>query len=81
MSSRRLQEIVFLLPVFGLFLFLPPVMTIFQALSRASGFPVFLVYIFACWITLIAAAFILSRRLRALEEPPQYAGRERPPEG
>ena len=69
MNRRRLQEITFMLPVFGFFLLLPPVVTIWQALSRAAGFPLFLVYIFACWFALIAVAFALSRRLREIEEP------------
>jgi hypothetical protein len=69
MSRRRLQEIAFMLPVFGLFLLLPPVVTIWQALSRATGFPLFLGYIFVCWFALIALAFALSRRLRLIEEP------------
>ena len=69
MNRRRLQEIVFMLPIFGFFLLLPPVVTIWQALSRAAGFPLFLIYIFACWFALIAVAFVLSRRLREIEEP------------
>lgn len=76
MNRRRLQEIVFMLPILGFFLLLPPVVTIWQALSRAAGFPLFLIYIFACWIALIAAAFLLSRRLRAIEEPRQLAARD-----
>lgn len=68
MSRRRLQEMAFMLPVFGFFLLVPPVVTIWQALSRSTGVPLFLLYIFACWFALIAAAFILSRRLRLVEE-------------
>ncbi|MYZ47561.1 hypothetical protein [Propylenella binzhouense] len=63
MRERRLHEFAFLLPWLGVFLTTPPTILALASWSRAAGFPVFIVYIFAVWAMLIAAAFLLARRL------------------
>ena len=63
MTRRRVVEIAFLLPWVGVFLLTPPVVIIWQTWSRASGFPLFIVYIFVCWLALIAAGGLVVRRL------------------
>lgn len=74
MSGRRLIEAAFLLPWFGVFLLTPPVVVIFQAWSELSGFPLFIVYVFTCWIALIIAGGVVYSRLD------QADGVDRPPE-
>lgn len=62
--SGRLRDAARLLPVLGLVLLMPPVITLFAA-SRAelAGVPLLVVYVFGTWIGLIAAAARLARRL------------------
>lgn len=68
MSGRRLVEMAFLLPWVGVFLLTPPMVLILHAWSQAADFPLFIVYIFVCWILLIVLGGILSRRLARLED-------------
>jgi hypothetical protein len=58
----------------GVFLLTPPVILILQSWSEASGFPLFIAYIFVCWVLLIVAGGILSTRLARLEEEPAGEG-------
>ncbi len=68
MNRRRLVESAFLLPWVGVFLLSPPLVLILRAWSKASGFPLFIVYIFVCWALLIVFGGILSARLARLEQ-------------
>lgn len=74
MSGRRLTEAAFLLPWVGAFLLTPPFVVIFQVWSEHSGFPLFIVYVFTCWIALIIAGGAVYSRLD------QFEGADRPPE-
>lgn len=76
MNRRRLTEMAFLLPWLGAFLLLPPAVLIVQAWSRAAGMPLFIIYIFVCWVLLIVLGGILSTRLGRLEDmSPESGGR------
>ena len=44
-------------------LFLPPIVHIFAGPLRPAGIPLVAIYVFAVWIALIAAAFLIARRL------------------
>lgn len=68
MSRRRTVELAFLLPWIGAFLLTPPMVIILQTWSGASGFPLFIIYIFACWLALIVAGRALSVRLALLDD-------------
>ncbi len=61
--NRRMAELAFLLPWVGAFLLTPPVVIIWQTWSRASGFPLFIIYLFVCWLALIIVAGVVARRL------------------
>jgi hypothetical protein len=63
MSPRRAGELAFLLPWVGAFLLTPPVLIILRTWSKAAGFPLFVLYIFACWLALIVAGALVARRL------------------
>ena len=68
MNSRRLTEVAFLCPWVGAFLLTPPTILVVQSLSEIIGFPLFLVYLFACWAGLIVIAWRISVRLSARED-------------
>jgi hypothetical protein len=63
MTPRRVVEFAFLLPWVGVFLLTPPVVIIWQTWSRAAGFPLFIVYIFVCWLALVVTGGVVARRL------------------
>lgn len=59
------------LMIIGAVLLLPPVAGIFLIDGSIADLPIPMLYVFAVWIILIAAAAALSRSLREGEEPPQ----------
>jgi len=60
----RVRDAACLLPVLGLVLFMPPLVTLFAAAhADLSGVPLIVVYVFGTWLGLIVAAALLSRRL------------------
>ena len=60
----RVRDCACLLPVLGLVLFMPPVVTLFVAeYADLAGVPLIVAYVFGTWLGLIAAAAWLSRRL------------------
>jgi hypothetical protein len=60
----RLRDAAVLLPVLGLVLFMPPVITLFAAAGAGvAGVPLVVVYVFGTWLGVIIAAAALSRRL------------------
>jgi len=61
--NRRIAELAFLLPWVGAFLLTPPVVIIWQTWSRVADFPLFIVYLFVCWLALIIVGGIVARRL------------------
>jgi len=72
---RRLMDAARLLPVVGLLLFMVPLL---WALNRtdAAATSSTMVYVFAVWAVLIAAAVVLSRALSRVSSD-QPEGRER----
>ena len=62
--SGRVRDAAALLPILGLVLFVPPVITLFaKSQLGVGGVPLIVVYVFATWIALIAAAAALARKL------------------
>jgi putative effector of murein hydrolase LrgA (UPF0299 family) len=60
----RLRDAAGLLPVLGLVLFMPPVITLFAAAGAdLAGVPLIVVYVFGTWLAVIVAAALLSRHL------------------
>lgn len=55
------------LPLLGLFLLMPPLITLFAHGAGVAGVPLIVVYVFGVWCALIIAAALLARRLN----PPQ----------
>ncbi|HYC36934.1 MAG TPA: hypothetical protein VEC19_10960 [Usitatibacter sp.] len=61
----RLRDAASILPVAGLVLLMPPVITLFAAAGAGvAGVPLIVIYVFGTWMGLIASAALLARRLR-----------------
>ena len=63
-STRRLETAALVLPIFGAFLIVPPLIGVFNLPVSVFGIPLIAIYLFAVWIGLIGATVVLSRRLR-----------------
>lgn len=61
--NRKLVSGALFLTLLGSLMLLPPLASVFQIQRRFFGVPTELLYLFACWIALIATAYWLSRRL------------------
>ena len=66
-ADRRTRDRAIILPVVGAILLVPPVAGIFRLEATILGIPATLAYVFGVWALLIAAAALLSRRLRAAD--------------
>jgi hypothetical protein len=62
-NRRRTADLAFLLPWVGAFLLTPPMVIILQTWARVSGFPLFILYLFICWLLLIVAGGIVAALL------------------
>jgi len=74
--SRRARKLALLPPLLGLFLLMPPFVTLFVGAGRPFGVPLIVVYLFGTWIALIVAAAWLARGLdtaAADDAPPPAA--------
>jgi hypothetical protein len=76
--SARMRDAAMLLPIVGLFLFMPPLITLFAGAFDVVGVPLIVVYLFAVWLALIVAAFWFARRLASEQAPVAGAA---PPDG
>ncbi len=56
------------LPALGVFLLMPPTITLFAVLADVAGIPLIVVYMFGVWLALIACAGLLARRLAPLHD-------------
>jgi hypothetical protein len=71
--SHRVQAAALLLPLVGLFLLLPPFVTLFGGPTRVFGVPLIVFYLFAVWGALTLAAALLARRLPLTDADPAAA--------
>ncbi len=67
-SRRKLEFLAFLLPVGGAVLILPPLVLIANVSTTVFGVPAIIAYLFAVWLALVVAAFVLQRALGGLQE-------------
>lgn len=59
-----------LLPVVGLILILPPLVSIRNVDAQFFGFPAIIAYLFGVWLLLIVGAFLLQIKLPAKPSDP-----------
>lgn len=64
LAAAKTQDAALALPLAGLALFTPPLIGVFASDVAIFGAPLIVVYLFSAWAGLVAAAFVLSRRLR-----------------
>lgn len=62
-GSRGARDAATMLPFIAIVLFFPPIILIFARPATLFGLPLIVVYIFAVWAIVIAAASLLSRQL------------------
>ncbi|MCO5105823.1 MAG: hypothetical protein M9907_01950 [Burkholderiaceae bacterium] len=90
-SSPRLRDAAVVLPLVGLFLLMPPVITLFVRPADVVGVPLIVAYLFGVWLALIVCAAVLGRRIApdaapdsgrsAASDPgPESAGQPRDPD-
>lgn len=63
MERRKLGSAALFLTLIGALLFMPPIASVFQIQQRIAGLPAEVIYLFVCWVLLIAGAWWLSRRM------------------
>ncbi|MCD6674108.1 MAG: hypothetical protein LT106_14800 [Burkholderiaceae bacterium] len=66
--SRRLRDVAVLLPLLGLFAWMPPIIGLFAGGGHVFGVPAIVAWLFGIWIVLIASTLVLSRRLGTDDE-------------
>jgi hypothetical protein len=62
-TSEKTLRLALCLPLFGLFLLMPPALLVFGIPTTIAGVPLIVLYIFGVWCFLIAGAYLLTRRL------------------
>ena len=61
--KRKLRDGALLLPIFGAFLLISPLITVFTGATTLFGLPLIFVYIFGVWLGLVLLARAMARRL------------------
>ena len=61
--ERKLRDGALLLPLFGAFLLVSPLITVFTGVSTIFGLPLIFIYIFGVWLGLVLIARAMARRL------------------
>ena len=61
--KRKLRDGALLLPIFGAFLLVSPLITVFTGVTTVFGLPLIFVYIFGVWLGLVLVARAMARRL------------------
>jgi len=68
-EPARTVDAARVLPVLGVLLLMPPVITLFAGIVDVGGVPLVVVYLFGVWLALIVCAALLARRLAPLHDP------------
>jgi len=68
--SARARDIAVLLPLLGLFLLMPPLITLFAVPLAVAGVPLIVIYLFGVWLALVLGAVLLGRALQPRVPPP-----------
>jgi len=61
--KRKLRDSALLLPIFGAFLLVSPLITVFTGATTVFGLPLIFIYIFGVWLGLVLLARAMARRL------------------
>src|SRR5690606_9835189 len=66
--APRLRDAAVVLPLLGLFAWMPPVSGLFARTGHALGIPLIVAWLFGIWFVLIVVAFWFSRHLDSEED-------------
>ena len=77
--SPRVQNAAVLVPLAGLFLLMPPFISLFAAPLMGFGIPLIVLYMFGVWAALILLTWLLTRRLAAADDPEAEVEVDAPP--
>ena len=58
-----MSDAAVVLPLIGLFLLMPPAITLFVGPYDVAGVPLIVAYLFGVWAALVAGAALLARRI------------------
>lgn len=73
--ARKKEEAVFIVPIFGALLLLPPLLNLFNTRTLLFGVPLEVLYLFLVWVLLIACAMIISASMpRPMAKPQVGSG-------
>ena len=67
-DPARAVDAAKVLPVIGVFLLMPPMITLFAVIADVGGIPLVVAYLFGVWLALIVCAALLARRLAPLHD-------------
>lgn len=62
-NSRNTPDAAVALPLFGLLLLMPPLISLFATGLEIGGVPLIVLYVFGVWIALIVCTALLARHL------------------
>ncbi|MDT3677390.1 MAG: hypothetical protein ROZ64_00955 [Burkholderiaceae bacterium] len=68
LQSPRARDAAAVLPLLGLFAWMPPVIGLFGGSARVFGIPLIVAWLFGVWLALIALALWFSRRLDSVDD-------------
>jgi len=63
LRRRKWQESALIVPILGIFLLLPPFISVFSINMSVFGIPLIVLYIFTVWIALILVTRFLAQKL------------------
>lgn len=67
LSTQKTKDLSFLLPFIGLLLFSPLILATLRNKSLFFELPALPLFIFAAWVGLITASYLLTSKLRSLQ--------------
>jgi hypothetical protein len=76
LHSSKAPDAAVVLPLFGAFLLMPPVISLFAAPMAIWHVPLIVLYIFGVWAGLILCAILLARHLASTPPLPPSSGTE-----
>lgn len=75
--TRRARDVANILPLAAALLLLPPIILLFAVPATIGHVPLIAIYVYLVWAIVILFAFVVARRLGAVEQDPGPSPDER----